>query len=274
MNKRISTILLTAGMLLVGLASAQMTVISNIKGHVYDTWGLPLQNVTVTAWVGGTLRGSATTQDDFGSAYFNIDVNGTINELGQTITFQVDGVAGVENASFALWIGDQNFTLHQAPVNHSILINEFKTGAGGWIELYNNDSYATNLRNWSLGGGSSSVQGQTISLSYGWNLVSLPLEDGGSSSGVYTPASNTMIQSQGFALFTANLTSMVLDGSAGNITLTNPVGAFRDNTTYNSSSFNVSWLVFPSNGSVGRLVDGSLVWTYFLASTPGYSNIL
>lgn len=266
--------LLVVILFFINSSSAQMRVISNIKGHVYDYQGNSLINVNVTAWVNGTLRASDVSQNDSGNALFIMDVNGTINEVGAVILFKVEGVDGIENTSFILWVGDQNFTLHQWDVNHSIVLNEFKTSADGWIELHNNGSISANIQNWRVSGSSNTSNGNSsFELSSGWNLISIPrdpAENGAFSS--YTLPDNTMVPASSFLLMYANSTGIELNESSGEIFLHDSESSLRDNVTYMSIDFNALWDVFPENVSVGRVADGLLPWVSFFNMTPGSTN--
>ncbi|GEM_PF-4721949 len=256
-------------LLLAGCVSSYSAV-CNVAGRVHDFRGNPLFNVTVRGWVNGTDRGNTTTYEYFGEALFTLDLQGDSTEVGAIISFTVDGIEVPETSTFIHPRGDQNLTLTQGFVNHSILLNEFTAGPSGWIELYNNGSKTANIKDYELIGMRGLETQHTRTLNQGWNLVSLALDSPVESA--YVIPYNKVVYPNDFALFLGVSTGINLSASSGRLFLEDPYNYSIDYLAYTSSSFNTSWSVFPFNVSVGRMTDGFSNWTFFTNPSPGASN--
>lgn len=256
--------------MLSSLVSSYATL-CNVAGTVSDIRGNPLVNVSVTAWMNSTFRGNATSYAVNGTSRFLLDVQGDTSEIGDAINFTIDGVAALEGTVFLNLQGYQNLSLTQAQVSHEVVVNEFKTGSGGWVELYNNGSHSANIVGWTLKSNlSQNESSHAVPLKVGWNLVSLVLSDSGSYT--FSVLEDTLVHSGWFTLFAANESGLVLSESLGGLSLEDPYAVFKDGVSYDSRAFNASWAVFPPNVSVGRSVDGSGGWTVFDFPSPGSSN--
>lgn len=254
---------------------AQMPIFTNVKGHLWDIFGNPLLNVTITAWVNGTERANTTSENNLGMAFFNIDVYGTYSDAGSPITFKIEGADGLENTTFVIgWIGDQNFTLHQQAVGLDILINEIQPSSTGWIELFNNGNHSLNLVNCSISGEANTTEiKEVISLTTGWNLISFPIEvSAESTQGTHTISENTMIRPADYILLNKNSTGIPLGNMTGTLQLKSPGGATYDNVSYDPVLCNGSWSQFPEGISIERLVDAGLAWNCTDSPTPGSTN--
>ncbi|VVB52695.1 Lamin Tail Domain protein [uncultured archaeon] len=181
-------------------------------------------------------------------SYYSVDVNGDdARDSGAQVTFQLDGVVAVESSFYNPGSFPASLNLTMPSMRGDVVINEFFPGVSGWIEVYNNGTYAVNLKDWVL-------------------------DDGPGGLSPYTIPYSAPLPSRGFAFFYANETSIVLP-DAGTVRVVNPNGNETDRINYNSTDLNPSWTSFPPGVSAGRYPDGNFSFVA-LWPTPGERNSL
>jgi len=81
--------------------TAQSTT-QNVYGNVINTDGQPLEGVMVVAWINGENRGNYTSSD-YGEgyeAYYNIDIQGLVEDAGSIVSFTIEGVSSNQTIVF------------------------------------------------------------------------------------------------------------------------------------------------------------------------------
>lgn len=93
---------------------AQSTV-QNVYGNVYNSDDTPLVGIEVIAWIKGENKGTSITHD-YGEkyvSYFNLDVQGLVNDSGENVTFTINGIDALESLLFTPQ-ATQSLDLHAA----------------------------------------------------------------------------------------------------------------------------------------------------------------
>jgi len=153
------------------------TTIHSINGNVYDSGGVPLPGVEVSAWLNGTERVSVVSKN-YGAgyeSYFLLDVNAETTETGGKITFKVSGVEASESLNFTP-LGRTDVNLTMPPQ-----LMESESSSGGestsTVNSVGRPSYeTTTLRVQPSFTTTSTIMGSTTSIAF--LSTSMPAESG------------------------------------------------------------------------------------------------